>query len=274
MFNVKMLADSVNTVGNRLITMELTYPRFIHSELLTHRMFSRNSASSRAIPVEKMIRNVRENPVIPIHWGANQSGMQADSELSSDDQEFAKLEWLSARDTAIFRAERLLELGLHKQIANRLLEPWMWITVIVSTTSFEHFRRLRCHPAAEPHFQKLAGMMSESYDASTPKLLQDGEWHLPLTGFDGDDSLSLEGLIQVSVARCARVSYLTHDGYRDVSADLGLFERLRSNGHWSPFEHAAEANSQIGRCGNFDGFIQCRKRYQEEFVRDQASCTS
>ncbi len=260
MIQAKVLCDSINN-GARLTTMELTYPRFIHAEYMTHRMFSRNAASSRAIPVEKLIQRVIDNPVIPIHWGAAQKGMQADSEIPLDKQADAQEIWLKARDQMIDAARALLNLGLHKQIANRLLEPWMHITIIHSATSWDNFFKLRCHPAAEPHMQALAYEMRDAYQgcldreiqASTP---QEREWHCPLTGFPGDEDLSDQELRLVSVARCARVSHLTHDGTRDVKADLGLAERLRTNGHYSPWEHVAHA--EAGRWGNFEGWKQLR----------------
>lgn len=264
----KILVDSINPNGDRLTTFELTYPRFIHAELLTHRMFSRNSASSRAIPVEKMISNINMDPVIPSHWGKNQKGMQADEEVSFADQAHADATWLTARDNAVKSAKQLMEIGIHKQIANRLVEPFMWITVIVSMTSFKHFRLLRVHPAAEPHFQKIAGMAAELYDSSTPNLLAVGEWHLPLFGFPGDEEVALEDRKKISAARCARVSYLTHDGQRDLSADFDLHDRLSSSGHWSPFEHCAKAMPDSLWYGNFKGWLQYRKEFQNEFVPD------
>lgn len=265
-FDVKILADSLNPVGNRLTTFQLTYPRFIHSELLTHREFSRNSASSRAIPVKKMLRNISEFPVTPIHWGKNQKGMQADFEIDEID-EAIKI-WLEARDNAVKSATALMDLGVHKQIANRLVEPFMWITVIMSTTNLAHFKHLRVSPNAEPHFQKLARMISDEYVKNEPKNLKHGDWHLPLVGFDGDDALPITERVKLSTARCARVSYLTHEGLRDVDKDIDLHDRLLTNGHWSPFEHPAMALDEPVRSGNFVGFRQYRKFHEGEYVTD------
>lgn len=268
-FDVKILADSVNPVGDRLVTFELTYPRFIHAELLTHRMMSRNSASSRAIPVEKMLERIVNDPVMPIHWGKNQRGMSADVEINLEEQAKANELWLEARNAAVRYAQELGVLGIHKQITNRIVEPWMWITVIASMTSFEHFKRLRVHPAAEPHFQKLAGMMCDSYYGHEPKQLQAGDWHLPLLkpGTD-DDHLDEDTAKKVSTGRCARVSYLTHHGTRDISADIGLHNDLLGNGHWSPFEHPAQACAASDRYGNYTGFIPYRKFFKNEFIAD------
>ena len=266
MFEVKILADSVNTAGNRLRTFCCTYPRIIHSELMTHRLFSRNAASSRAIPVEKILDMVMTNPFIPIHWGAAQKGMQAYAEVA--DKASCEREWLKARDHAVEQARRLLDLGLHKQVVNRILEPWMWITTIISTTSLKHFELLRAHEAAEPHFQKLARMMVSAAAYSDATLLFPGEWHLPFLRLtEGDSELSEENRLKVCTARCARVSYLTHDGRRDVEEDIKLHDRLLENGHWSPFEHVAQAAPGV-QSGNFEGFVQYRKHFLGEFVRD------
>jgi thymidylate synthase ThyX len=241
MFSAKVLADSTNTCDNRLTTMELVYPRCVHSEILTHRMFSRNSASSRAIPVEKMIQQVETNPFIPLHWGKAQKGMQAYEELAEFGKAECYEEWMFARRHCIQSVRRMVEHGLHKQIANRLLEPWMWITVIVTGNegAWNNFFALRCHHEAEPHIQKIAGMAREVRSQSVPQKLFAGQWHLPLIGFEDDELLSDADKVKVSVGRCARVSYLTHDGIRDVQADIDLHDRLLTSKHFSPFEHVA-----------------------------------
>lgn len=268
MFSAKVLADSTNTRDNRLTTVELTYPRFIHSEVMTHRMFSRNAASSRAIPIRKMIDQVMANPVIPIHWGAAEKGMQAYKELNSYASSECRHTWLIARDNCVGAVEGLMRQGLHKQIANRLLEPWMWITVIVtgSEGAWNNFFALRCHPEAEPHIQKIAEMAREVRNQSIPQKLSAGQWHLPLIGFEGDDLLSDEDKVKVSVGRCARVSYLTHDGLRDPQADITLHDRLLTSKHFSPFEHVARSGQHTGDNGNFGyGWTQYRKTLVGEY---------
>jgi thymidylate synthase ThyX len=276
MFSAKVLADSTNTCDNRLMTMELTYPRFIHSEVMTHRMFSRNAASSRAIPVEKMIEQVEKNPVIPIHWGKAQKGMQAYEVLDWETAKLCECTWLLARRDVIKNVRLMLGCGLHKQIANRLLEPWMWITVIVTGNegAWNNFFALRCHHEAEPHIQKIAGMAREVRSQSIPQKLSAGQWHLPLIGFiddDGvDESLTWPDAIQVkvSVGRCARVSYLTHLGTRDVQADIDLHDRLLASKHFSPFEHVAQSVHYSGPEleGNFgEGWVQYRKTLKGEY---------
>lgn len=276
-YAARILADSLAPCGKRLTTFEISYPRFVHSEFMTHRMFSRNSASSRAIPVEKMIERVLIDPVTPVWWGKNQAGMQAREELDGEPKVDCRETWFTARDKAVASVKTLMQIGLHKQIANRLLEPWMWITVIVSATEWENFFRLRCHPDAQPEIQKIAVTMRDLYASSAPAQLEVGAWHAPL--IRDEDMEAIDTLLQlepppgdgagrtraawalgvkVAVGRCARVSYLTHDGKRDLKADLDLHDRLMYSEHWSPFEHAARALRLPERIGNFVGWRQYR----------------
>lgn len=263
-YEVKILRDSIAPNGKRLTTWELTYPRFVHAELMTHRLFSRNSASSRAIPIEKMIERVQTDPAMPVYWGKNQTGMQAATELSGQEKRQAVMRWLDARDAAVRYARDLQLIGAHKQIANRLIEPWMWITVILSATEFANWFHLRDHKDAQPEIREVAARMNALYKSDEPTRVEIGEWHLPLTGFAGDETLPLNDLIRVSVGRCARVSYLTHQGTRDTEADIRLCDRLASSGHWSPFEHVAEAMRTATPCGNFIGWRQFRKAFANE----------
>lgn len=241
--------------------MELTFPRFVLSEWNTHRELSRNAASSRAIPVQKMLERVKQDPAIPCFWGAAQKGMQADHEVA--DPARAKDLWLEARDEAVKSAEKMLEIGLHKQLANRVLEPFYWVTVVASATNWANFFWLRCSRDAQPEIRKIAVMALVAYRRNEPTPLAEGEWHTPLI-FSEDEGLDEETRIKVSVARCARVSYLTHDGRRDIQADLDLYERLKSSGHWSPFEHVARACREPVRSGNFWGWEQWRKLQADE----------
>ena len=270
-YSVKVLLDSVSPAGARLTTMEVCYPRFIHSEMMTHRAFSRNAASSRAIPIRKMIDAVRRDPALPISWGRNQSGMSAREELAPDVAAIARDEWQAALEDALRHAERLAgkDIDLHKQLVNRLLEPFAWITVILSASDFENFFTQRCHPDAQPEIQKIATMMLAAYRASRPTAIALGAWHLPLVQ-DDERHLPAEYLCQVSVARCARVSYLTHDGKRDPERDIELYARLLNggaNGHWSPFEHVATPALYADLpSGNFVGWHQLRKQFSEELA--------
>jgi thymidylate synthase ThyX len=270
-FSARVLLDSRAPSGARLTTLEVRYPRFIHSEMMTHRAFSRNAASSRAIPIKKMIAAVREEPALPVYWGRNQTGMSAREAIAPDVESRARAEWQSALDDALRHAERLAaqDIDLHKQLVNRLLEPFAWITVIITATDWANFFTQRCHPDAQPEIKHIAEMMLAAYRASAPAPVEMGRWHLPLIQAD-ERALPDEQLCKLSVARCARVSYLTHDGKRDLERDLELYERLLgggANGHWSPFEHVATpASDAEQRSANFAGWEQYRKRFPEEHV--------
>ena len=261
----RVLADSQNTNGQRLTTLEVTIPRVVLSEFNTHRAFSRNSASSRAIPVAKMLERVQTDPYIPRNFSLNTKGMSAKEYITVADPGYpdAVAWWLSNRDNAVQGALEGIKMNLHKQVVNRLLEPWMWQTIIVSSTDWDNFFDLRLakddldNPLADIAIFDGALQMFKAIEKSVPSILSWNEWHLPLTGFDGDGSLSNEQLRRVSVARCARVSYLTHDGVRDIEADLKLFNRLLQSKHMSPFEHVA--HPALGRHGNFEGWEQYRQ---------------
>lgn len=272
----RILADSKNAVTEkRITTFEVTFPRIVLAEFNTHRMLSRNSASSRAIPVAKMIERVEADPFIPVYWGKNQKGMQAAEELSASGQESAKAVWLEARDMAVSQVKALaVGLDVHKQIANRLLEPFMWHTVIVTATEWQNFFNLRTDKAAQPEIQRIARMMEDLYlkpGPDLPKLKQPGEWHLPLVEYV-DSQFLLQSYTDVEVARicsarCGRVSYLTHDGVRDPQIDLTKADELQKPGHMSPFEHAAQATPKPLPSGNFTGgWAQYRKRLPNEAV--------
>lgn len=261
-YQAEVLLDSVNPTGQRLTTFVLRFPRFVLSEFNTHRMFSRNASSSRAIPTTKLMQQLREDPVIPVEWGRNQSGMQAREVLDADAALAAEAAWLGARDAALAHAEQLRATGVHKQIVNRVLEPWMWTSVIVSATTYENFFTLRCHPDAQPEIKRLADLMREAFASSAPVRRPAGEWHLPFVGRD-DEALPIEQRKQVSVARCARVSYLTHVGTRDIEADMRLYRQLLDAGHWSPFEHVAMAVPDAGRFNNFSGWQAYRHQMEQ-----------
>lgn len=247
-FAVKVLADSLAPCGQRLTTWQVTYPRCIHAEIMTHKMLSKNSASSRAIPTEKLLSMISEDPFIPMYIGTNQKGMQAGEELSASARMTAHSNWLEARSNAIASARALLALNVHKQVVNRLVEPWMWITVIISGTEVDNFFGLRDHEAAEPHFQHLARLMRQARNESKPVQLVAGQWHMPLVYVDAEDMTALQvydviDLVKISVGRIARVSYLTHEGKRNPTEDIALHDRLvvQKPLHASPAEHVARA---------------------------------
>lgn len=239
------------------------YPNFIANGVVVHN--SRNSASSRAIPVEKRIAAVRSDPFIPHAFGKNQRGMQSEAALGLDEQLLARQAWLAAASMACDQAALLGSLAVHKQWASRLLEPFLWHEVIISATDWSNFFHLRINPQAQPEFQFAARAMKAAMDASTPVELGVGDWHLPLVD-KRDADLDLPTRIQLSVARCARVSYLTHDGRRDVPADITLYEKLKSPGHMSPFEHPATVVDSHGfNHGNFRyPWVQARKLIPNE----------
>jgi hypothetical protein len=286
-FEAKLIADSISPAGIRLRTFQLRYPRFIHAEFMTHRKFSRNASSSRAIPVKRLIEDIRRDPAMPIYWGSNKSGMQAGVELTGSEKAQAEAEWIIAMNHAIKSAEFMIAAGLHKQIANRILEPWAHINVVCSGTEFENFYALRRHKDAQPEIKRLADLMWEAEQESKPKLLQPGRWHLPyITQKEKDEPIrfDLNILRKVSVARCARVSYLTHDGRQtSVEEDLTLFNRLVGAQplHASPAEHQATPDEQTDpnelrparwewkyapEHGNFVGWRQYRKTLEGEFI--------
>ncbi len=256
-YNARVLLDSVGSNGIRLTTLEVTFPRFVLAEFNTHRTFSRSSASSRAVPTARLLERVETDPVVPLEWGRNKAGMSASDVLSGDEAETARRIWLSARDDAVAHARRLLSLKVHKQELNRLLEPFLWHTVIVTATEWQNFFELRCAPNAQPEIRAAASLMREAIAQSRPRDVGIGAWHTPLIQPD-EAGLELEARKRVSAARCARVSYLTHEGKREIEKDLELYERLKSDRHLSPFEHVATPSDDSSFHANFRGWIQMR----------------
>lgn len=273
----RVVKDSITRAGGRILTMSLIYPRFIHAEAKTHRALSidglqvesmedvslmnerglsRNAMSSRAVPVAKMIHQVRTDPAMPIHWGANQPGMQANGEV--DDIELARKSWLAAANVAANIAEDMVEQGLHKQVVNRILEPFQWMHTIVTATDWDNFFDLRCHDAAEPNMRALAECMRHAMDLSKPV---ERDVHIPF--FDDTEYLKVRDVMQAAMvgsARCARVSYLNHDGSDPIILkDLDLAEQLKSSKHASPFEHIAFAAGADVRSRNLTGWTQFRE---------------
>lgn len=269
---VQVIADSVSDEGVRITTLELEYPRFIHSELMTHRVFSRNAASSRAIPVAKVIEQVRNDPAMPVHWGKNQPGMQANEQLDDGMKVAAKLLWYNAAKRAAESAEAMMGIGLHKQVANRILEPFQRMKTVVTATEWDNFFDLRCHPDAQPEFQMLARAMRDAMGMSTPTELALGEWHLPyvktVRGWEGSieygSGLSLSDALKISASCCAQVSYRKLDDTLEKA--LEVYQRLVGSVpfHASPFEHAASPLENGDLCsGNFRGWFQFRKLIEE-----------
>ena len=278
---VKVIADSVSPEGIRLTTMQLRYPRIIHSELMTHRVFSRNASSSRAIPVKKQIHDIIADAAEPVEWGSAQKGMQAGAPLVGWRLQATRLAWHGSKLCALLGARIALWAGAHKQIANRILEPWSHISVVVTSTDWANWFALRKHEDADPTIRELAALMYGARLVSQPDLLEPGEWHLPY--IDDQDRQTCAGdtedLRKASAARCARVSYLNHDGYRPrMSDDLALYDRLAGSDpkHASPLEHQATPDKLWSRNrwakpdqhGNFRGWRQHRKMVPGEAIYD------
>lgn len=285
--SAKIVAHSKSSVNAKeIVTFELNYPRFIHSELMTHRLFSRNAASSRAIPVAKMIEQVRTSPAVPCHWGKNQPGMQAKDELTGLQLEDVKRCWYQAARDVLFQAEAMAGEGAHKQIVNRILEPFQMMKTVLTATEFDNFFWLRKHADSQPEIKVLAERMWEALRANNPVELEPGDWHTPYFG-DGywlkGCGVPLEDALAISSSCCAQVSYRKLDDSLGKAKDI--FEKLIESKpcHASPTEHQATPittpswdrfEDEEGSCweegvthsdrqgnlwsGNFKGWIQHR----------------
>lgn len=286
-YDCKIVADSIAHNGARLTTFEITYPLIIHAEIMTHRVFSRNVASNRAIPVDKLISSVESNPFIPDRFPANQSGMQNSTWLEKEDYNLAVRKWLDARDSAVEHAVSLKDLGVHKQIANRLLAPFLWTTAVISSTEWNNFFTLRVDVElaesvndfkeydvindakefpfpAQREIQKIAFMMLKAYRKSEPKMLEIGEWHLPYVTKKEVEQFGEDARL-LSAGRCGKVSYLTHGESNTPEKDISIArDKMVGNKHWSPVEHPATPTDGYDFCGNFRGWKQLRKFYAGE----------
>lgn len=265
----KVIADSISRAGVRIITMELEYPRFIHSEFMTHRVFSRNAASSRAIPIDTMMKQVELKPAMPVHWGLNQSGMQANNEVKVSKKKCVDA-WCDAAESAVDSAKKLQELGLHKQIVNRVLEPFQMMKTVVTSTEWDNFFMLRDHKDAQPEIAELARRMREAQDASSTFLICSDEWHVPYVSrkrgvhgeivyYVGKDIISEEDALKVSASCCAQVSYRKND--KGIEKALMIYDRLVNTTpvHASPFEHQGQPILLTQFSGNLRGYQQYRK---------------
>ena len=302
--SAKVLADSISEDGVRLTTLELHYHRYILPEFNTHRAFSRNGASSRAIPTAKLIEQCIIERVEPLEWGLNQSGMQAFNIADDGLRLKGQKVWDEARWNAIESARKLFELGFAKQIVNRVLEPFLSTRTVVSSTDWANWEALRNHKDAQPEIRELAVQVIRAREASSPRVLSVGEWHMPYILAEdhqrvreyandpefvkGIQALLLPNsnywfaspaeliLLMVSAARCARVSYRTVEGGpTKFENDLELFQRLVRTQpvHASPTEHQATPFTSSGFTGsgfrsNFRGYAQFRKFIVNETVRD------
>lgn len=283
-----------------MTTLTATYPLIVHPEVLTHRDRERNAASNRAIPFEKMLKSVLDDPFVPVRFGREQSGMQMGEDIPEYLACHARAIWNESLQMMARQADRLHNIGrdyqemvressdgnldiqikshadikIHKSLPNRLLVPWQWITVVMTATEWKNLFRLRIHKDAEIHIRIVVEMMRDAIAGSTPKLLQPGEWHRPFVR-DVDENELLakftpEDVNAVSTARVARVSYMSHENKIDVPKDFARFEKLVAGsgfGHWSPHGHVAQCSDDPDvRSGPFRGWNQFRKQFANENV--------
>lgn len=281
----RLVAYSISPAGDKVATFELDYPRWIHGEILTHRMFSRNAMSSRAVPVEKMIEQVRNAPAMPVHWGKNQPGMQASVELTGSARQDVETHWKMAGTSAAHIADRMSNLDAHKQIVNRILEPFQTMKTVVTSTEWDNFFYLRNHEDAQPEIKRLAEVMLECFENEDPVKLTSEDWHTPYFG-EGywlkGCGIPLEDALTISSSCCAQVSFRQLDDTLEKAKRI--YERLVESKpvHASPFEHQCAPMKWSKLCkdtmqqgwetgvthmdrefsfwsGNFKGFIQHRQ---------------
>jgi len=266
--NVSIVKDSISEAGVRITTFHLRYWRAIHSELMTHRVFSRNARSSRAVPVATLLS---EDKFIP-QFGLNKPGMQSTETPSPELQAKWEKEWNELSDITREYVKAWGEEGMHKQHANRPLEWFGWIDVLVTSTYWDNFYGLRIDSYAQPEFEELATLMRAEQKGSHPQLLKPGQWHLPYITEDDFNLYQLEQLQKLSTARCARLSYRPFDGQDSYEAEMSRYERLVVSQpvHASPAEHQATplTQGQEGNTGNFHGWVQYRKLLDDEAIME------
>lgn len=298
-----ILAHSISPKGIQITSFELEYQRFIHSEVMTHRMLTKNAASSRAIPIAAMHDSIRQKTARPVFWGMNQPGMQADQEMDDLTKQSAALVWDAARDSMLAHSTVLSQMKAHKQIANRITEPFQMMKTVMTGTELANFFWLRHHKDAQPEFYELAELMQKALALSQPVELYPGEWHVPyvttkrdshgtlLYSDSSNTTLSAHEARMVSASCCAQTSYRKNDDSVDKSQKV--FKRLIESQpiHASPVEHQAtpmqdpafldsmlvmpgrweEGVTHMDRSqqlwsGNFKGWIQHRKLIPGEAV--------
>lgn len=243
---VKIVADSITVEGKRLTTFECTYWRPILPEFNTHRCFSRNTASSRAKPFSKRVEEATKNTFVPGHWNAEKPGMVGGEEFSKEVQRkindsinlLARVtaNYIETLDEDVFNQTGY---HIHKQYLNRYLEPFISCTQLITSTEWDNWFKLRLAFDAQPEIKDVATDMLDLLQHSKPKLLKEGEFHLPYISEEERLQFDMSTLKQIAVARCARISYKTYQAGGLVSKDLELFDQLLQNGHMSPFEHIA-----------------------------------
>jgi len=270
--SVKVIADSISPGGSRLTTLEVKIHRLILAEMNTHRMFSRNYRSSRAVPVHKLLEEVENDPAMPLFWGRNEPGMSASTQLEGEELESVKDTWLASAKVAATTARILAGKGLHKQIANRVLEPYLWTYGVITSTEWDNFFGLRLDKAAQPEMRMAARVMWDAINNSIPSFVDFGKWHLPYVTQEEKDTQHNAQLLRTSVARCARVSYKPFDADRlsTPEEDTALFSKLVGEQpiHASPAEHQATPVMTVSKYkgSNLIGWDQLRKTLVGEDV--------
>lgn len=291
--NAEVVLDNESPDGHRLLTYSLMYPKMVHGEVMTHRRFSRNASSSRAIPTVRLVRDSLKNMYTPT-FVQNQRGMQGGGEVPEPQQTAIRDIWGRLAHVTADEVEIMSSMGAHKQHVNRPLEWFGWIRVLVSTTEYMNFFGLRLDKAAQPEIRHLAELMWRGYNESRPTRLQPGQWHAPFVDEETAREATPPGelvrqstMLNISAARCARISYTSFDTGKKstVGEDMALADRLIQQGHWSPFEHQATPDTglhhhRIGSTdsvllgdhfsewGNFTGWRQNRKMHAGESVAE------
>lgn len=273
-----VLADSISSAGKRLVTFEVTFPRKLLAEVNTHRVAAKNTSSSRAIPVTKVIEAVKNDPFLPRAIGLAEPGMQSSQFLDKDKTKLVQEQIRALAMNATATARHLLDVyGLHKQVINRYLEPWLMVTQAISFTDIENFFAQRCHPTAEPDMRVLAWCMADVYYRdSKPVHAPLGSWHLPYVTEEERARMPIEMQKKISVARLARTSYRLDGGFApDPEKELSIFDKLLAGLlsekedeplHMTPFEHVATPSAFADKVsGCFRGWEQ----YRHEFAREQ-----
>jgi hypothetical protein len=250
---VKIIADSI--CSTRMTSFLVRCPRIILAEINTHKVLNRSSASSRAIPVMTRVQSVKDDPFIPLRMGANMRGMQAEAAMEAQQAENALFRWMESMKEAVHNATLLSGIGLHKGWANRVIETYAYVDLLITGTEFDNLFNLRVDEPVQDEFFELAGRMLLAMEQSKPKKLSHGQWHMPFTEYHPPEakSFTTAALLSVSAARCARLSYSRHDGTFTVAGDLELSQGLLKDGHMGPFEHQGEAVDAYLTRKLFDG---------------------
>lgn len=274
-YRAEILADSLGPNNARLTTFRIRYPRFVHAEHLRHRTQSFSVESSRARPFDAKLKEVIKDPVVPLNFGGKQTGMVAAADIGGWKTKMARQAWLKSRYFACAGAWLIDKLGVHKSIPNRILEPWAWVTVICTATEWENFFNLRVATDAQDEIREIATMMKSLYQNSAPRLLNAGEWHLPLISDEEKLSgMTSSTLARVSAGRVAKESSYVKDTIgEDPGVGLDRSKKLEWGSHWSPFEHQGQAQPSVVKeySGNFYGFDQYRKSFATEAVKAPAA---